>query len=107
MRISGKFINRKIRKQIALILLLPAFIPTALITGLTYQTIDRLIKDHSHQKLVDTSRGYALSAFSNLTFARASLIDLSELSSYAGPLLQQPYIQAPVEVGEMHINIVV
>jgi len=32
MRISGKFSNRKIGKQIALILLLAAFIPTALIT---------------------------------------------------------------------------
>ncbi len=79
MRISGKFSNRKIGKQIALILLLAAFIPTALITGLTYQTIDRLIKGHSHQKLVDTSRSYALSAFSNLTFARASLINLSDM----------------------------
>lgn len=79
MLISGKFLNSRIAKQIALILFLAAFIPTALVTGLTYQTIDGLIKDHSHKKLVDTSRNYALSAFSNLTFARASLIGLSDM----------------------------
>ena len=79
MRISGKFLNSKISQQIALILFLAAFIPTALVTGLTHQTIAGLIKDHAHQTLVETSRNYALSAFSNLTFARASLIDLADI----------------------------
>lgn len=88
MRISGKFIKSKIGRQIALILFLAAFIPTALITGLTHQAIDRLTKDHSHEKLVDTSHSYALSTFSTLTFARASLIDLSNMrdSNSAHPI---------------------
>lgn len=79
MRISGKFLNSKISQQIALILFLAAFIPTALVTYLTYQTIDGIIKDYSHKKLVETSHNYALSAFSNLTFARANLIDLADI----------------------------
>jgi diguanylate cyclase (GGDEF)-like protein len=78
MRISGKFLNSKISQQIALILFLAAFIPTALVTGLTYQSIDGLAKAHSHKQLVDTSHNYALAAFSHLTFASAKLIDLSE-----------------------------
>ena len=79
MRISRKSFNSKVARQIALILFLAAFIPTALVTGLTHQTIAGLIKDHAHQTLVETSRNYALSAFSNLTFARASLIDLADI----------------------------
>lgn len=79
MRISGKFLNSKISQQIALILFLAAIIPTALVTGLTHQTIDGLIKAHTQKQLVETSHNYALSAFSHLTFARTSLIDLSEM----------------------------
>lgn len=74
----GRFFNHKIGRQISLILFLAAFIPTAFVTGLTYQSINGLIKDYSHKNLVDISQNYALLAFSNLSFARTSLIDLSE-----------------------------
>lgn len=79
MRISGKFLNSKISQQIALILFLAAFIPTALVTGLTYQTIDGLTRAYTHKQLVDTSHNYALTAFSHLSFASAKLVDLSEM----------------------------
>ena len=79
MRISGKFLNSKISQQIALILFLAAFIPTALVTGLTHRTIDGLTRAHTHKQLVDTSHNYALTAFSHLSFASAKLVDLSEI----------------------------
>ncbi len=100
MRISGKFLNSKISQQIALILFLAAFIPTALVTGLTHQTIKGLLKEHSHKQLVETSHNYALSAFSQLTFARASLIDLAEIMNlnsvrpYKLELLKRPLFRS-------------
>lgn len=78
MRISGKFLKSKISKQIALILFLAAFIPTALLSFLTYQTVDGLIKDNAHQELVEISHNYALAAFSRLTIARTSLVDIQK-----------------------------
>lgn len=78
MHISGTFLNSKIAQRIALILFLAAFIPTALITGLTHNTVDKLANNHAHEILVDTSQDYALSAFSNLIFARKSLFVISE-----------------------------
>lgn len=77
MHISGTFLKSKIAQRIAFILFLAAFIPTALITGLTHHTVDKLVTNHSHKELVDTSKNYALSVFSNLIFARANLIMLS------------------------------
>lgn len=87
MHLSGTFLNSKTAQRIALILFLSAFIPTALITFLTHNAINKLSTNHSHEKLVDTSKNYALSTFSNLIFARnrlqiiSELIDPSELNS--------------------------
>jgi diguanylate cyclase (GGDEF)-like protein len=78
MHISGTFLKSKIAQRIALILFLAAFIPTALITSLTHNTVDKLVTSQSHEKLVANSKEYALSAFSNLIFARASLFVISE-----------------------------
>lgn len=89
MRVSGTFLNSRIARQIALILFLAAFIPTALVTGLTHHTLDGLVRDYSHRKLVETSHNYALSAFSHLTFARDSLIELS--SNMRNLNLAHPY----------------
>ena len=77
MHISGTFLKSKIAQRIAVILFLAAFIPTALITGLTHNTVDKLVRDNAHEKLVDTSQDYALSAFSNLMFARSGLFVIS------------------------------
>jgi diguanylate cyclase (GGDEF)-like protein len=77
MHISGTFLNSKIAKRIALILFLAAFIPTALITGLTHNTVSNLVTNHSHKELVVGSHNYALSVFTNLTFARTNLISIS------------------------------
>ncbi len=85
MRISGTFLNSKIAQRIALILFLAAFIPTILITGLTHNTIDKLVSNHSHERLVDNSQDYALTAFSNLLFARTSLNNLSEMLDDSSP----------------------
>lgn len=79
MRLSGTFLNSKIAQRIALILFLTAFIPTALITGLTHSTVDKLVTGHSHEKLINTSKNYALYAFSNLISARTSLYTISNV----------------------------
>jgi diguanylate cyclase (GGDEF)-like protein len=85
--ISGTFLKSKIAQRIALILFLAAFIPTALITFLTNNAVNKLSTKHSHEKLVDTSKNYAMSTFSNLIFARnrlqiiSELIDTNELNS--------------------------
>lgn len=86
MRLSGTFLNSKIAQRIALILFLAAFIPTVLITGLTHNTVDKLVTSHSHEKLVDTSKNYALSAFSNLIFARTSLYTISSVLDSSGTM---------------------
>lgn len=85
MRISGTFLNSVISKRIALILFLAAFVPTALMTGLSHHSIKTLANDHSHKKLVETSRNYALSAFSNLTFARTTLLHLAAILDPSNP----------------------
>lgn len=81
MKLSGTFLKSKIAQRIALILFLAAFIPTALITYLTQNAMDKLATTHSHEKLVDTSKIYALSAFSNLIFARDRLQIISEFTN--------------------------
>jgi len=85
MHISGTFLKSKIAQRIALILFLAAFIPTALITGLTHNTVDKLVTNHSHEKLAANSKEYALSAFSNLLFARTSLNNFSEMLDESNP----------------------
>jgi hypothetical protein len=79
MHLSGTFLNSKIAQRIALILFIAAFIPTALITFLTHNAVNKLSTNHSHEKLVDTSKNYAMSTFSNLIFARNRLQIISEL----------------------------
>src|SRR5690606_5392020 len=74
MRITGTFLSSAIARRVALILFLAACIPTALITGLTHQTLGKVLTYYSHQRLVDTSQNYALSVFSNLLFAKTSLL---------------------------------
>ncbi len=78
MRLSGTFLNSRVAQRIALVMFLAAFIPTALITGITHNTVDRLVTTHSHDQLVDMSKNYGLSTFSNLMFARSSLLIISE-----------------------------
>ncbi|MFH1494870.1 MAG: EAL domain-containing protein [Pseudomonadota bacterium] len=85
MRISGTFLNSAISKRIALILFLAAFVPTALMTGLSHHTIEKLVNDHSHKKLVDTSHNYALTTFSNLTFAQTTLLHLAAILDPSNP----------------------
>lgn len=77
MLISGTFLKSKISKRIALLLFLAAGIPTLLITGLTHQKISQLTTDYEHKSLVETSRNYALSAFSNLNFAKTTLENIA------------------------------
>lgn len=77
MDFSGTFLNSKIAKRIALVIFLATFIPTVLITWLTHRTVDNLTEDYAHKNLIDTSHNYALSSFSNLTFARSTLINTS------------------------------
>ncbi len=93
MHISGTFLNSKIAQRIALILFLAAFIPTALITGLTHNTVDKLVTNHAHGKLVDTSKSYGLSAFSNLIFARTSLYTISGLIDSSAAPPKMPVIE--------------
>ncbi|MDP3687642.1 MAG: EAL domain-containing protein [Sulfurimicrobium sp.] len=91
MQISGTFLNSAIAKRIALILFLAAFVPTALMTGLTHHTIEKLVNDHSHKKLVETSHNYALSAFSNLTFAQTTLLHLAAILDPTNPALPDKF----------------
>ncbi len=79
MQIKGTFLNGKIAKRIALILFLAAFIPTSLMTLLTHRSINNLLINNAHQSLVSTSRNAALSAFSNLLYARQSLEQMDVL----------------------------
>jgi diguanylate cyclase (GGDEF)-like protein len=78
MHISSTFLNSKIAQRIALILFLAAFIPTALITGLTHNTVNKLTASYAHEKLVANSKSYAISTFSNLMLARNSLYIVSD-----------------------------
>lgn len=89
MHISGTFLNSKIAQRIALILFLAAFIPTALITGLTHNTVDKLTVSHAHEKLVADSKNYAISTFSNLMFARSSLYIVSDAMDSSNLALPQ------------------
>lgn len=89
MHISGTFLKSKIAQRIALILFLAAFIPTALITGLTYNTVNRLVTNHSHKELVDNSHNYALSVFSNLIFARTNLVMIANEMDASNLTLQE------------------
>jgi diguanylate cyclase (GGDEF)-like protein len=91
MRLSGTFLKSKIAQRIALILFLAAFIPTALITGLTHNTVDKLVTSHSHEKLVAASKNYALTTFSNLMFARSRLFVVSATIDSSNLALPQDF----------------
>lgn len=70
MRISGTFLKSKVSQRIALLLFIAAVIPAMLMTLLSNQKLNQLIINYEHQALSEKSRTYALSAFSNLIFAR-------------------------------------
>jgi diguanylate cyclase (GGDEF)-like protein len=73
MLISGTFLKSRVSKRIAMLLLIAAVIPAALMTLLSNQKINLLVANYEHESLVEKSRSYALSTFSNLTFARSKL----------------------------------
>lgn len=79
MQIKGTFLNGRVAKRIAVILFLAAFIPTSLMTFLTHRSIHALVIENAHQSLIDISRNSALSAFSNLLYARKSLEQMDVL----------------------------
>jgi diguanylate cyclase (GGDEF)-like protein len=104
MRISGTFLKSKIARRIALILFLAAFLPTVLITSLTHNTVDKLVTNHSHEKLVANSKEYALSAFSNLIFARTSLYTISSaIDSSSTVSLKIPAIENHNMFSSLHL----
>lgn len=70
MRISGTFLKSKVSQRIALLLFIAAVIPAMLMTVLSNQKLNKLITNYEHKALTEKSRTYALSAFSNLIFAR-------------------------------------
>ncbi len=75
MRISGTFLKSKVSQRIALLLLISAVVPAMLMTLLSNEKLNRLITSYEHKGLIEKSRSYALSAFSNLTFARNKFKD--------------------------------
>lgn len=75
MRISGTFLKSKVSQRIALLLFIAAVVPAMLMTLLSNQKLNALISNYEHKGLIEKSRSYALSAFSNLTFARNKFKD--------------------------------
>ena len=73
MQISGKFFSTKVAQHIAILLFFAAAVPVTLLTFLSNQKISQLVSNYEHKSLIESSRSYALSAFSNLTFARSVL----------------------------------
>jgi len=80
MIISGTFLNSRVAKRIAFLLLLSAAIPITFLTILSHHNLKQLTTDYEHKSFVDKSHNYALSVFSNLVFARTSLQQLSQHS---------------------------
>ncbi|PCI57445.1 MAG: hypothetical protein COB34_06515, partial [Methylophilaceae bacterium] len=80
MRISDTFSNSKIGQRMALLLAIAAIIPALLMTLLSNQKFNQLVTNYEHKLLVEKSRNYALSAFSNLVFARNRLEHLIQTS---------------------------
>ena len=78
MQITGTFLNSKISRRISMLLLIAAIIPATLMTLLSNKKVSELITNYEHQSLVEKSRNYALSTFSNIAFARSRLKDLSK-----------------------------
>lgn len=76
MRISGTFLASKISQRIAVLLFIAAVIPATLMTLLSNQKVSTLIANYEHQTLVEKSRNYAMSAFSNMVFARHQFKDI-------------------------------
>jgi diguanylate cyclase (GGDEF)-like protein len=75
MRISGTFLKSKVSQRIALLLFIAAVVPAMLMTLLSNQKLNTLISNYEHKGLIEKSRSYALSVFSNLTFARNKFKD--------------------------------
>lgn len=71
MQISNNFFNSKIARNFAILLFFAASIPVALLTFLSNQKISEIVSNYEHKLLIETSRSYALSTLSNLTFARS------------------------------------
>ncbi|MFW5440549.1 MAG: diguanylate cyclase domain-containing protein, partial [Methylophilaceae bacterium] len=87
MQITGTFLKSKVSRRIAMLLLTAAIIPTMLMTLLSNQKVNQLIINYEHKSLVEKSRSYALTVFSNLIYARTSLEQASQLT--ASPTQQQ------------------
>ncbi|MFM9835996.1 MAG: EAL domain-containing protein [Methylophilaceae bacterium] len=79
MDISGTFLKSKVAQRIAILLLLAASIPAALMSGLSRHTTFELVSNYEHSSLVDKSKNYALTASSNLAFSKEKLLQYSEL----------------------------
>ncbi len=75
MFISGTFLKSKVSQRIALLLFISAIVPAMLMTLLSNQKLNTLITNYEHKGLIEKSRSYALSVFSNLTFARSKFKD--------------------------------
>jgi diguanylate cyclase (GGDEF)-like protein len=75
MLISGTFLKSKVSQRIALLLFISAVVPAMLMTLLSNEKLNTLITNYEHKGLIEKSRSYALSAFSNLTFARNKFKD--------------------------------
>ena len=75
MRISKNLFNSKVSQRIAMLLFIAAFIPATLMTFLSDKKVTDLVTAYEHKLLIEESRSYALSVFSNLTFARNRVED--------------------------------
>lgn len=67
--------NSKVSQRIAILLFIAAVIPAMLMTFLSNKKISAIVTNYEHQFLVEESRTYALSVFSNLIFARNRIED--------------------------------
>jgi diguanylate cyclase (GGDEF)-like protein len=67
---SKSLFNSRVSQRIAILLFIAAVIPAVLMTFLSNKKINALVTNYEHQLLVEESRTYALSVFSNLIFAR-------------------------------------
>lgn len=82
MVISGTFLNSKLAKRIALLLLLATLIPTLSVILLSSKQMNETVTNYEHEMLLEETRNHALSVFSRLIYAR-DYLDKLETS---GPL---------------------
>lgn len=78
MLLKKLFINSKIGQKLVILLLIAVAIPTIIITLLSNQKMADLIANYEHKLLLEQSRSYALSTFSNLIYARNELLQATE-----------------------------